>query len=465
MRDEARNTASHEPLWTQTTKLRQKPVVFVSAGFIDPLKENKPPDSRSENKSLDGGVGDLEVSEEGGHNINGAEGIKSQVIVAIQASSPQAGAREQETLEIQAPTPGELAEEPSGGVEGGNNTAGPSDLFFFDLGGDKTKRPAQLSTPKIPAPRSEADESDSSEDIILFRGRTPKGHSNPPSNSQHKHHGTKYEIVVATHLKTQTPTSIVSQPGHQPVQSTQLHQTQPEPSGRYPQVTEESGEADDEDAILADYITNMANDSDNDILTSQLRALSQRELGGDHGAFEISSGSEASEAGDGDKGLDLDEQMNVDDETLARLLAKQELLGIDSDEFPISSDSYHRPKKSSSAAYRPKKRHVNNDTVLDAFNDLDLASWAPPLEMRRRRKQPPAFNVSDSELESALRKAWEADRERKKNRKIEREARRASGLLGKNVNPDDLRVKYQEGMKLDDMKYELLIFLTGISET
>ncbi|KAK0648828.1 hypothetical protein B0T16DRAFT_326199 [Cercophora newfieldiana] len=481
MRDEARNTASHEPLWAQTTKLRQKPVVFVSAGYIDPLKENKspdsgpedkPPDSDLENKSPDGGVGGLEGSEEDAHAPDAVEETQAQVAITLQASALQISTLGQEASKPDPLTPDESTEDRNNGVEGQDGTTGPSALFFFDLEGDKTMRPGQLPPPEIPTRQSEAEESDSSEDIILFRGRTVKGQDNLPSSGQHKYHGKRHEFV-ATRLEAGTSTEKAPQSRQGHSQSSKSRQVQPKAPGRHPQVTEESGEVDDEDAILADYIANMANDSDDDLLTSQLRALSQRELGGDHGAFEISSDSEASEANE-DKELqdagfvcddpELDEQMEMDDETLARLLAKQELLGVDSDGFPVSSGSYGRTGQSSTA-YRPKKRYANNDSVIDAFDDLDLASWTPPPEIRRRRKQPPAFNVSDSELESALRKAWERDRERKKNRKMEREARRASGLLGRNVNPDDLRVKYQEGMKLEDMKYELLIFLTGTTET
>jgi len=462
MRDEARNTVSHEPLWARTSKLREKPVAFVSAGFVDPLKDIKPPESGSENKPSDDGAGDTHDSAGDARGADVVEIIQARIIT-VHASS-----LEQESLRSEAPTPGELVGERSNDLERRDDAVVPP-VFFFDLEGDKSKCHNHQSTPNVPNCQSEPEESDSSEDVILFRGRASKTQSNLPSGGRRRSRGKKREP--------------------------KLRRARSRSAGHPLQVTEESGEVDEEDAILADYIANMANNSEDDLLTGQLRILSQRELGGEHGAFGetpadideaelLSSASEASEDNadqrqgfveKDDSEVDGDMDVEMDDETLARILARQELLGIDSDEFPASSDFYDRAGgenmagQSSTAAYRPKKRQANN-SVIEAFDDLDLTSWAPPPEMLglpkgRRRKQPPTFNVSDSELESALRKAWERDRERKKNRKMEREALRASGLLGKNVDPDDLRVKYQTGMKLDEIKYELLTFLVSTAET
>ena len=48
---------------------------------------------------------------------------------------------------------------------------------------------------------------------------------------------------------------------------------------------------------------------------------------------------------------------------------------------------------------------------------------------------------------------------------MECELLRSQGLLGRNVNPDDLRVKYQSHMTLDDMRTELVAFLVDSAET
>lgn len=82
----------------------------------------------------------------------------------------------------------------------------------------------------------------------------------------------------------------------------------------------------------------------------------------------------------------------------------------------------------------------------------------------RRRKQPPIFGLADAELEAALRSAWHNDRERKKGRKAAREDLRKQGLLGKSSSPDDLRTKYQGGIRLEEIQEELLSFLLGTAD-
>ncbi|SPQ25898.1 dbb7f978-f873-4c6f-9281-4b015e99a38f [Thermothielavioides terrestris] len=197
----------------------------------------------------------------------------------------------------------------------------------------------------------------------------------------------------------------------------------------------------DEDAILADYIANMTTNSDDDPLASHLRSLSgYRDLGGDDEAVNFgfddgkspgrndSSDDERSSAPGYDIGnsemddSEMDDSVNgdddqemdaaVDDETLARLLAKQEELGLGGDDLLLFTSSFAQ---------------------------------------RETTKSP-------------LQAAWQRDRERKKIRKLEREALRAGGLLGKNMDSNDLRVKYPSGMKLDDIKAELTSFLLGSVE-
>jgi hypothetical protein len=68
-------------------------------------------------------------------------------------------------------------------------------------------------------------------------------------------------------------------------------------------------------------------------------------------------------------------------------------------------------------------------------------------------------------MEAALHIAWQKDREKKKQRRMAREQLRAEGLLGKNVDKNDPRVKYQSGMSLDDIQTELRTFLLGTAET
>jgi hypothetical protein len=243
---------------------------------------------------------------------------------------------------------------------------------------------------------------------------------------------------------------------------------------------------------LADYIANMAADSDDGLIGSQFQVSSgYRDLGGDHQAVNFgfeeqtsprsdeSSDEESEESaatgtsdaerdassdGEEDNGMDVD----MDDEALARRLAQQGLSFGDDDLGGFPS-SFTRTETRKARGKRPVNGgstqavtgRASAAQVADAFDNLDLADWGQlNIPSRKRRsKQPPNFNVSDSEIEAALRTAWQRDRERKKSRKLEREALRAEGLLGKNANPDDLRVKYPSGMKLDDIKAELTSFL------
>jgi len=490
MRDEARNTTSHEPLRNQTAKLRQKPVIFVSAGFVEPLKDDSipgtVPGSRQPGNAglrppyVDSVDSDSLVGEarpEVAHNSETNIAVGGHV-ARFEQSAPESAALEsrEETYRPDTPTaPG---------------------VFFFDLSGEKATSHNQRPAHRLFSSEHEPENSDSSDEVILFKGRSTTYHQRVTS-VQVPQFATRSAAGISRvtpgepqtwHLKNQEYT----QKGNQPSTSHRLESTHSAPRS---QAAGDPSEVDDEDAVLADYIANMAN-SEDDRSVHQLRMLSQRELGGADGAFgEISSDSEEDEASNTDasdtdsdkpilRGLpsqaasDQNQTMesSLGDEALALFLAGQEQLGTSSDEPLIPSAASRRfnsqdmnQQPPAIAVYRPRIRHANDLSVTEALDGLDITAWCPPDAVAKRkgqrRKQPPNFNVSDSELESALRKAWERDRERKKNRKMEREALRASGLLGKSVNPDDLRVKYQSGMKLDDIKAELLAFLLGSAET
>jgi hypothetical protein len=92
--------------------------------------------------------------------------------------------------------------------------------------------------------------------------------------------------------------------------------------------------------------------------------------------------------------------------------------------------------------------------------------WDRPSLRRRKGKGARAqisFNMSDSELEASLQASWKSDRLKKSERKKQREEMRALGMLGKK-DPDDLRVKYPDGMNMDQVADELQTFLMGSDE-
>ncbi|KAI9822354.1 MAG: hypothetical protein M1827_000073 [Pycnora praestabilis] len=175
------------------------------------------------------------------------------------------------------------------------------------------------------------------------------------------------------------------------------------------------------------------------------------------------------------------------DERLARLLAKQAELGINSDDLVIFDDDedeveYHEiaarrsPWKSRPRAnlYKRPKGAFPSATLLadaldkDGYNGFDVMDHERPSlqkKIKGRRGALP-FELSDTELEMAQYSAWDNDRHKKKVKKQEREELRAQGLLGKkNRNKADMKAKYTEGMTMDEVKEEIKGFLISRHES
>jgi len=496
MRDEAKHTASHQSFsaWPSgDAKLRQKPVTFVSAGVIEPLKEEKLSDDTPNPDMSEEFPGDaVEVVGDTTEAAN-AENIATETI-QIETTVETV---EQEDLTAKLPG------QPVGGLDQPaiSEVSETKELFFFDLAENEPIVDPSIPPPKIPSPRSSSAGSDSSDEVILFRGRTANGRGAAP-----RHEGRPLSAAInasqkSTERHSEATISGSKKPGSQnPTPATQLLRKRSRSrrgrSQALKAVKNEDGD-EDEDAILADYIANMAADSDGDLVASNFLSLSgHRDLGGDDNAVNfgftnekspkgddtLDEGEESMESGVSDEDVDgfmnrednQDMDADMDDETLARLLAKQEELGMGDDDLLLFTSSFAKAGTRKAQGKRPAnagssrglREPASANQVADAFDNLDLADWGHLTgQIRKRRsKQPPNFNVSDSEIETALRTAWQRDRERKKSRKLERETLRSEGLLDKNANPDDLRVKYLSGMKLDDIKRELTSFLVSSTE-
>ncbi len=165
----------------------------------------------------------------------------------------------------------------------------------------------------------------------------------------------------------------------------------------------------------------------------------------------------------------------------AELFSKQEELGLRSEELILFSDSYtidrtetparavrlllgkhpRCPTYSGRSSLAPPQlpRHLTASTLPTGRKLATLSAG------KGRNGQMPTFDVSDSEIEARLQTSWQNDRAKKRARKIEREELRARGLLGRDVKPDDLRLKYQAGMTLDDVKIELKSFLLSSDQS
>lgn len=513
MRDEARNTSSHQ-FWAEgDTKLRQRPVTFVSAGVVEPLKDSKLPSTVEEQG--DDAVADIVEATGNNTEAGDADGLEMEAAGLIKVGTPiDEEMTVKEEMTIREETTVEVVEQQTVVFKETNQPAEAEstktkELFFFDLEGDETMQSSTIPPPRIPSPRSSFGGSDSSEEVILFRGRStnPRGatqkndYAHPrtqPAPSMISVYAnpspqpTLSKILVECRHEVSTVTRNVSgsRNSTRPAQPVKTRSKSQRNRSRPSKAKEEN---DEEDEILADYIANMAANPEDDFIAHQLESFSgYRDLGGEDDAVNLgsedglnlvkiddspadgedeSASSNISDAERDDLMNDDDHDMDadMDDETLARLLSKQEQLGIGSDElliFPGSGANENRRGKRAAGAdsNRASKGPANASQVADAFDDLDLADWVQPVPRKRRSKQPPNFNVSDSELEAALRTSWSRDRERKKTRKAERESLRAEGLLGKNIDPEALRVKYLTGMKLDDVKCEITSFLVSLDE-
>lgn len=475
MRDEARNTASHQSNWGQDARLRQKPVAFVSAGFIEPLKDPMPADESDpmtpEGRAGEGNTNPAESSlgqtsqilstQSIGHvEVNNEHG-KSTPVLEITAEK----ASIDESIDANSSSSNMLLQNPA--------------VFFFDLKGDESLRQDFLPV-NIPTRASSPTRSDSSEEVILFKGRAAHAQRSAPLDRMGADNATRPSPNDESLRETVQGTSQNVDSG-EATESVGVLEVCAEQHNAAMLILSEGEE---EDAIMADYIANMAAQSEDDTMTDLLKTFNTgRDLGGEHHAFDLGMEDEVEGkivgGPDGaprlDNDIDQDDAdtsdtgmaSDVDDESLARILSKQEELGMGSDEILLRSESFVGPE--SRSRNRHPSSHLTTDAVADDFHNLDITEWEQPNLRRsgraRHTKQPPTFNVSDSEIELALRTAWQTDRERKKKRKLEREILRREGLLGKNVNPDDLRVKYQSHMTLDEVKSEMATFLLGTEET
>ncbi|KAH7085553.1 hypothetical protein BKA63DRAFT_459137 [Paraphoma chrysanthemicola] len=181
-----------------------------------------------------------------------------------------------------------------------------------------------------------------------------------------------------------------------------------------------------------------------------------------------------------DIGVDSEE---LDDETLARVLQKQEELGLGSDEvFLYSGDDFFRKNsttKASSGALG-KSRHKRQQQVrgnrnatfpsasaladaltMDPYGGFDIMDTErPSLKTKkkgRRGQMPP--ELDDSDLNEQLQNAWEADRAKKRLKKAEREELRQQGLLGRKNRSPNLKVKYKDGLSMEDVVEEIRAFI------
>ncbi|CAG8223453.1 unnamed protein product [Penicillium salamii] len=97
----------------------------------------------------------------------------------------------------------------------------------------------------------------------------------------------------------------------------------------------------------------------------------------------------------------------------------------------------------------------------DPYFGFDIMDFdRPSLRNKPKGKHAiPELELSDSEFEIELQQAWQNDRTKKKLRKKEREELRAQGMLGRKAGNPDLKVKYSKEMNMEEFMTELRSFL------
>ncbi|KAI1130203.1 hypothetical protein F5Y10DRAFT_133873 [Nemania abortiva] len=442
--EEARNTASNRRGYRgRDARLRYQPVTFISAGFMDPLKDFELPKQAASLVQAKAAVTTLSISD------NSAPDAPSPTKSHIQASGINCTAQHEP-----ARSEGDHLDDKS------------------DVG------------------------SDSSEEVILFKGRNAgrqqQESSLPKAIDSRDDTGdatAPREINLELRLvKEAADTGSNSDPVSQVEELDFISFNRRRLSSRKPRPNTYSDEDDEEADIIADYIANMQDDFDDDeeeegtghpgLGSHSFNIL--RDLGGTDSDAIPSQPSSGDESGDElDENDDEDEGRHIgsEDERLARLITKQEELGLGDDDVLLFDDAdpddgwiaassmphrkKRRPKKS--GFFQGGSQFPSATKMAEALDEFDLMDLQNS-RLQRSKKGPVSFGLSDSELEGALNAAIKKDRLKKADKKKARTELRSQGLLGKNVNPDDLRVKYRGGMSLDDLADEIEAFILSTRE-
>lgn len=194
---------------------------------------------------------------------------------------------------------------------------------------------------------------------------------------------------------------------------------------------------------------------------------------------------------DDDFGFGDDEEL--DDETIARVLQKQEELGLGADELmlyaaddyfggssraddyiPLNGGRSNRRQQQKRGGRRNREPNFPSASAMADALDMDpysgfdiMDTERPSLKPKKkgRRGQMPFELLDDSDLNEQLQNAWENDRDKKRLKKAEREELRKQGLLGRKDKAPNLKVKYKDGMLMEDVVEEMREFLVGDMQT
>jgi hypothetical protein len=448
--EEARQTSQRDHTnWGISNSLRTKPVSFISAGTSEPLKLLEDLIVQP----IRDGPGTDEATAESSQDkvaqplpLPMASSPKSQQVEAEQESNPSKAARQHD------PTTGLTTEDKSPA------DAPAEPLFFFDVRGEApTESPAKVAA--VPAQPPSCSSSD--EEVILFKGRNPRPAQPKRDDFSLSQIHAEIQLVEEQILESEPALPIHNQ------------RQRNRGSKRGKKVPRQ--DKSDEDALIADYIANMRENGETDgfLLHASYPGRDLGDMDTDI-VLDLANGSDSENettnpAPKTEKDLDktktneglrsdIDESgSELDEQTLEELL-KGHKTHTTPGKAALNFDDLD--SESSSDDDGPPRNELTN------ADDFDFMDWERP-SLRRKRKGARAqvsFGAYDSEMEETLQMAWKNDRLKKSERKKQREERRALGLLGQ-TKPGDLRVKYPQGISLEEVGEEMKSFLRDRHET
>ncbi|KAG4028712.1 hypothetical protein MFRU_019g00060 [Monilinia fructicola] len=225
-----------------------------------------------------------------------------------------------------------------------------------------------------------------------------------------------------------------------------------------------------------------------EVFEAEEKLIAEFDSNGDEDSDDSDDVGEEDDDDDHDDDHDLAQRRidRMNDEQIARLLSKQEELGMGGDEILLFDDDVDDEDEEIAAPavnlnnfilsgrrgrmerQRRQGEFPSAAPLADAYDGFDVMDFdRPSLKKKPKGRKGKLIldDISDSELEASMQSAWDNDRVKKKERKQERELLRRQGLLtGKNGKPD-IKARYKEGMSIDDIREEIKEFLQGGNTT
>ncbi|CAG9941396.1 unnamed protein product [Clonostachys rosea f. rosea IK726] len=471
--EEARQTSrQNHSFWEQGSSLRSRPVKFVSAGTSEPLKQLDEEIIKADDAQLVRSLHEEATPQ-----------VPDATIPSVHVSDPALDDESKTAPASPAELPRDEPDKSLGDESSADSIIGPEELeqglqsdepaeaepasYCIDLKGD-TEKSIGPKLPLVLPEHPELDKDTSSEDeILLFKGRDKPRVPPQPTTISVTQMQTEIRVV-----EEQLEASSQRQGSTEAPKKTSRER-------RRNQRQQKHRHNNDEDELIADYVANMRENGEMPGILLPT-SLSRRDLGGspspiisdatdneDNENIQASAKDQTreNETGEGGSGTKADEyasESELDDEALANLLSQGQTT------YPVEGIV-----ASSSSSSDSDESDADPFRTTDA-DDLDMyMDWERPslLAQSKRRKKKSAlgrinYTGSDPEIEQRLQLAWNSDRLKKAERKKQREELRALGQLGKKTtSPGDLRVKYPDGMTIDQITEELKAFLLDSEPT